>query len=64
MKKELDIALKNKQKVLLQLVDGDKVSGILENSTDPKRIKIHTSGSVIWIPLDEITHVNRLIKFH
>ncbi|BFH63888.1 hypothetical protein [Paenibacillus azoreducens] len=64
MIQELKIAARYGQKVILRIHDGDVLTGKAELSADPSRIKIRTSEGPVWVPYEDIEHVERLVRIH
>lgn len=64
MIEELYIASKYRQRVVLTLHDGNKLIGVAQFTNSSDRIKIQTLEGSIWVPLEEIEHVDRLINLH
>lgn len=56
-------AIKADQEIILSLMDGSKISGVPSWGEDRSRVRIKSPSEVIWIPLDEIEHVTRVIPF-
>jgi hypothetical protein len=44
------------------LFDGEKMSGVVEVSTDPERAKIRTDNGPVWVPYTDIEKVLRVIN--
>ncbi|AOZ94918.1 hypothetical protein [Paenibacillus crassostreae] len=64
MIEELRIAAMYHQRVILTLQDGDLITGVVEMSTDPTRVKIRCIDGLVWVPYEDIVNVNRLITLH
>lgn len=58
--KEIKLAIHHQQTVTLLLTDGEVIQGIPESLTD--RVKLRNDDGVIWIPVTDIKHINRLIQ--
>ncbi|RJG26723.1 hypothetical protein [Paenibacillus thiaminolyticus] len=50
-------AIENNLTVYIRLSNGDTISGNVEVSDDPSRIKIRNFEEVMWIPFEEIERV-------
>ncbi|MFC7680017.1 hypothetical protein [Paenibacillus sp. GCM10028914] len=61
MLKEIKTAIQKKQIVTIRLNNGDIMQGIPDACTD--RVTMRSVYGPVWVPLDEIKHVSRLIKF-
>ncbi|MCJ8010161.1 hypothetical protein MUG84_00200 [Paenibacillus sp. KQZ6P-2] len=64
MIEELQIAAKYGQKVTVKLNNNEVITGKAEISGDQFLVKIRTSEGPVWIPIEEIEHVERLVKLH
>ena len=58
-KKEILMAIDKNQSIIIRLLDGETLQGIPESCTD--RVKMRSVYGAVWVPLDEIEHVSRLI---
>lgn len=58
--KELKIAIQKKQIVTVYLINGEALQGIPDSCTD--RLKMRSAYGPVWVPLEEIKHVSRLIR--
>lgn len=58
--KELKMAIQKKQNVTIYLIDGAVLQGIPDACTD--RLEMRSAYGPVWVPLEEIKHVNRLIR--
>lgn len=58
--KELKIAIQKKQIVTVYLINGEALQGIPDSYTD--RLKMRSAYGPVWVPLEEIKHVSRLIR--
>lgn len=61
IQKEIKLAIQKKQLVTLRLVDGEILKGIPEGCTD--RVKLRNDQGVLYLPLNDVKHVSRLIEF-
>ncbi|GAB6990838.1 hypothetical protein [Paenibacillus pini] len=64
MNEELHIAATYQQRVILKLHDGEEITGKAQVSTDPLRIKLKVSEGYVWVPIEDIEEVNRLVQLH
>jgi len=60
--KELKIAIREKQSVTVYLTNGEVLQGIPDSCTD--RLKMRSVYGPVWVPLDEVKHVSRLIRLN
>lgn len=58
--KELKIAIHKKQSVRVYLINGEVLQGLPDACTD--RLKMRSVYGPVWVPLEEIKHVSRLIR--
>lgn len=64
MLEELHMAVTYQQRVTLGLRDGDTITGKAQVSTDPRRVKLKVSEGSVWVPIEDIEHVHRLVQLH
>ncbi|GIO63595.1 hypothetical protein [Paenibacillus cineris] len=64
MIEELHIAAQYGQRIIVRLKDGEKVTGKALLTTFPDRVKVQTIDETVWIPHQDIEHVERLVKYH
>ena len=57
-------AIKENKEVILTLKDNSKISGLPSWGKDHSRVKIKSPNKVVWIPLNEITHVTTILGFN
>ncbi|MNZ87418.1 hypothetical protein D3C78_1062750 [compost metagenome] len=57
-------AIKAEQEIILSLKNGSKISGAPSWGKDRTRVRIKSLDKVVWVPLDEIEHVTRIIPFN
>ncbi|KGE17549.1 hypothetical protein [Paenibacillus wynnii] len=62
MRKQLYVAAERSEEVTIILRDGGTINGVATVSTDPDRAKVICFDGAVWIPYNEITHVNRVIQ--
>lgn len=60
-KEEIKIAILKKQIVTIRLITGEVLQGIPDSCTD--RVKMRSAYGAVWVPLEEIEHVCRIIQF-
>lgn len=60
---ELKMAVTLQHEVVLTLYNGDSITGLPKWGEDPKRVKLRTVEGAVWVPLEEIEHVTRIIPF-
>ncbi|MNO88322.1 hypothetical protein D3C76_797640 [compost metagenome] len=58
---ELKMAVTLEHQIILTLYNGDTISGLPKWGEDPKRVKLRTVEGAVWVPLEEIEHVTRII---
>lgn len=58
---ELKMAVTLEHDVVLTLENGDTLSGLPKWSSDPKKAQLRTVEGAVWVYLDEIRHVTRVI---
>lgn len=56
MIKDLLLAEAKQYEVCLVFEDNSKYIGMIEMSSDKKRVKVKHQNGVEWVPLDEIKH--------
>ncbi|MGN7357675.1 hypothetical protein ACTHPF_09910 [Paenibacillus sp. SAF-054] len=62
MEKEIELAIKRGHYVFVKSSDGSTLTGIPEKSNDPNTLKMRTTLGSCWIPMNEVSHVSRLIQ--
>lgn len=62
MKKEIEIAIKRGHYLFVKNLDGDTITGLPVQSDDPAKLKMNTLQGSMWIPLDEVGYLSRVIK--
>ena len=60
MIKEIKSAIQKKQIVTIRINKGEVLQGIPDECTD--RLKMRSVYGPVWVPLEEIDHVSRLIQ--
>lgn len=61
---EIHIAARYGQRVILRLENGEKITGKAEPTCYPNGIKIRTVDGPVWVPIDDIEFVERLVNLH
>ncbi|CAI6068806.1 hypothetical protein PAECIP112173_02095 [Paenibacillus sp. JJ-100] len=61
MKKEVEIAIRRNQQILVRNTSGQTVTGFPERSADSSILSLRTVQGSVWIPFDEVEHVTRLL---
>jgi len=61
MEMEIEMAIRRGHQLFVQNLDGESITGIPEKSDDPGTLKMRTVYGSMWIPLDEVGHLSRLI---
>lgn len=62
MKKEVDIAIRRKQQIVVRNTSGQTVTGIPERSADSSILTLRTVQGNLWIPFDEVEQVTRILS--
>ncbi|GGH44497.1 hypothetical protein GCM10008014_05910 [Paenibacillus silvae] len=61
MKKEVEIAIRRKQQVMVRNTSGQTVTGFPEHTADSSILSLRTVQGNVWIPFDEVEQVTRLL---
>ncbi|MBB6024190.1 hypothetical protein HNR77_005294 [Paenibacillus sp. JGP012] len=61
MKKEVEIAIRRKQQVMVRNTSGQTVTGFPERTADSSILSLRTVQGNVWIPFDEVEQVTRLL---
>ncbi|PYE45693.1 hypothetical protein HUB98_07895 [Paenibacillus barcinonensis] len=61
MKKEVEIAIRRNQQVMVRNTSGQTVTGFPERTADSSILSLRTVQGNVWIPLDEVEQVTRLL---
>lgn len=61
MKKEVEIAIKRNQQIIVHNTSGQTVTGFPERAADSSILSLRTVQGNVWIPFDEVEHVTRLL---
>lgn len=64
MYRYIDSAVKSNCEIILTLKDQSKIAGLPSWGEDHSRVKIKLPDKVVWIPLNEITHVTTILGFN
>ena len=62
MKKEVEIAIRRKQQIMVRNTSGQTVTGYPEHTADTSILSLRTVHGSLWIPFDEVEHVTRLLS--
>lgn len=60
---ELKMAVTLEHQVVLTLEDGMSIVGVPKWSSSPEKVQIRTVEGAVWVLLEEINHVTRIIPF-
>ncbi|WP_422659135.1 hypothetical protein ACK8P5_00870 [Paenibacillus sp. EC2-1] len=60
-RKEIQVAMNKKQSIIIRLLNGEILKGIPESLTE--RLKLRCEDGTVWVPVEDIKHVSRLIEF-
>lgn len=60
MIKDIIAAIQKKQQITIKLYDGEILQGIPESCIN--RVKLRCDNGVVWVPVEDIKHVSRLIS--
>lgn len=61
MKKEVEIAIRRNQQIMVRNTSGQTVTGFPERSADSSILSLRTVQGNVWIPFDEVEQVTRLL---
>ncbi|SEK96134.1 hypothetical protein [Paenibacillus sp. OK003] len=61
MKKEVEIAIRRKQQIIVRNTSGQTVAGFPERTADASILSLRTVHGSLWIPFDEVEQVTRLL---
>ncbi|MGF9698860.1 MULTISPECIES: hypothetical protein [Paenibacillus] len=62
MKKEVEIAIRRKQQIVVRNTSGQTVTGYPERSADSSILTLRTVQGNLWIPFDEVEQITRLLS--
>ena len=62
LKQSLKIAAVRQEMIVVWLLNGDKIKGIAEVSADPERVKINTIEGPVWVPINDVESISRVIR--
>nr|WP_145404050.1 hypothetical protein [Paenibacillus xylanexedens] len=62
MKKEVEIAIRRNQQVMVRNTSGQTVIGFPERTADSSILSLRTVQGNVWIPFDEVEQVTRLLS--
>ncbi|MEF2968868.1 hypothetical protein V3851_24020 [Paenibacillus sp. M1] len=60
---ELKMAVTLEHEVVLTLESGESVVGLPKWGSNPEKVQIRTIEGAVWLMLDEVKHVTRIIPF-
>ncbi|WP_410769806.1 hypothetical protein [Fontibacillus sp. BL9] len=60
---ELKMAVTLEHQVVLTLENGSSVVGLPKWGSRPEKVQIRTIEGAVWVMLEEIKHVTRIIPF-
>ncbi|EES72535.1 hypothetical protein POTG_02929 [Paenibacillus sp. oral taxon 786 str. D14] len=60
---ELKMAVTLGHQVVIQLHDGQMMTGLPKWGSAPDKVHLRTTEGAVWVKLDEIQHVTRIIPF-
>ncbi|GAB6990565.1 hypothetical protein [Paenibacillus pini] len=63
IEKEIQIAIERGQQIFVKNLDGYTITGTPEQSEDPLKLRMRTIEGAMWLYLNEIDHISRLISF-
>ncbi|MEC0168638.1 hypothetical protein [Paenibacillus graminis] len=63
LKQSLKVAAIRREMIVVWLLNGDKIKGIADVSTDPKRVKINTIEGPVWVPYMDVKDISQVIRF-
>ncbi|OKP91346.1 hypothetical protein [Paenibacillus sp. P32E] len=62
LKQSLKVAAVRSEMIVVWLLNGDKIKGIAEVSADPERVKINTIEGPVWVPINDVESISRVIR--
>ncbi|GGG00850.1 hypothetical protein GCM10010912_52110 [Paenibacillus albidus] len=63
IRRELRAAVsKGEQIVVFLSHNGERIKGVADLSNDPERIKVNTEEGPVWVPINEVESVSRVIR--
>ncbi|WP_342480019.1 hypothetical protein NST07_20430 [Paenibacillus sp. FSL L8-0340] len=62
LKQSLKIAAVRRELIVVWLINGDKIKGIAEVSADPERVKINTIEGPVWVPINDVENISRVVR--
>lgn len=48
--------------IVVWLIDLEKLKGIAEVSADPDHVKINTIDGAVWVPINNVESISRVIR--
>ncbi|MEI2400101.1 hypothetical protein [Paenibacillus phytohabitans] len=61
LRTDLRAAAQNRERIIVKLITGDIIKGIAEPSINLSRVKIHTDEGPVWVPINDVEGVSRLL---
>lgn len=62
LKQSLKVAAVREEMIVIWLMNGEKIKGTAEVSADPERIKINTIDGPVWVPINDVESISRVIR--
>ncbi|MNN05326.1 hypothetical protein D3C81_1180830 [compost metagenome] len=62
IKQSLKVAAVRREMVVVWLIGGDKIKGVAEVSTIPDRMKINTIDGAVWVPINDVESISRVVR--
>ncbi|WP_128102821.1 hypothetical protein [Paenibacillus sp. DCT19] len=62
MNKEVEIAIRRNQQIIVRNTSGQSVTGFPERSADSSILLLRTLQGNLWIPFEEVDQVTRLLS--
>ena len=60
---ELKAAIELQHNVILTLDDGTTITGLPSWGTNRDTVKIKADEGLVWVPIEEIAHVTRIVNY-
>lgn len=62
LKQGLKVAAVRREMIVVWLIGGEKIKGIAEVSAVPDRVKINTIDGAVWVPINEVESISRVVR--
>lgn len=62
LKQSLKVAAVRSEMIVVWLLNGDKIKGVAEVSADPERVKINTIEGPVWVPINDVESISKVIR--